>query len=191
MTADTPSYSAFETIFREQYSSLANYAYSVLRNKEDAEDVVQEVFIRIWQNNPAVLKDPKVKFYLLTAIKNGCISHLRKQATKKTVSYEEIHPATVADTTATNDKKEVTAAVINEALSLLPPQCLVVFKLSRFGKLTYQEIAEELNISVKTVENQVGKALKIMREFARQHNLSFSLLLLVMMQGLYPAHPIA
>lgn len=191
MSGNTPSYSAFEALFREHYDALANYAYSVLRNKEDAEDVVQDVFIRIWQNNPDIISGPQIKFYLLTAIKNGCISVLRKQAGKKFVQYEEVNPSSFTSVDSSPEKKEITPAIIDEALSQLPPQCLAIFKLSRFGKLTYQQIADEMGISVKTVENQVGKALRIMRDFAKQRNLSFSLLLIALIQGFYTIQPLA
>ncbi|HEX2629415.1 MAG TPA: sigma factor-like helix-turn-helix DNA-binding protein, partial [Chitinophagaceae bacterium] len=68
--------------------------------------------------------------------------------------------------------------------ALLPPQCLAIFKLSRFARLTYQQIADELNLSVKTVENQMGKALKLMREYAKQNQVSFTLLLLLISQSM-------
>jgi RNA polymerase sigma-70 factor (family 1) len=178
MPADQDLYLLFENIFREHYNSLSNYAFSILRKKEDAEDVVQDVFIKIWQNTPQVIETSQVKFYLITAVKNGCISFLRKQGKKVFIQPEDAHLHTLPIDPQPEKKKEQDVHhIVNEALSLLPPQCAVVFKMSRFGKLTYQQIATELNISVKTVENQVGKALRIMREYARKHNLSFSVLL--------------
>ncbi|MEO8406601.1 MAG: RNA polymerase sigma-70 factor [Chitinophagaceae bacterium] len=170
-------YLLFETLFKEQYNSLANYAFSILGTREDAEDAVQDVFIKVWQNSPQVIETPQAKFYLITAVKNNCISYLRKQANKKFVQPEDAHLQTAAYDGPTEKKEDIGELVI-KALALLPPQCLAIFKLSRFGKLTYQQIADELGLSVKTVENQVGKALRIMREYARQHNISFSLLLL-------------
>lgn len=178
MLTDQDLYSLFEKIFRDHYDSLSNYAFSILRNKDDAEDVVQDVFIKIWQNTPQVIETPQVKFYLLTAVKNSCISFLRKQGRHVFVQPEDARLHTLPNDPPADKKKEKDVRVlVHEALSLLPPQCAVVFKMSRFGKLTYQQIAGELDISVKTVENQVGKALRIMREYAKQNNLSFSLFL--------------
>jgi RNA polymerase sigma-70 factor (family 1) len=178
MPADRDLYTLFETIFREHYEALAGYAFSILRSKENAEDVVQDVFIRIWKNTPQVIETSQVKYYLLTAVKNSCISFLRKQANKAHVQPEDAQLHTLPDEpVAIKETRKDSQAMISEAFSLLPPQCLVVFKMSRFGKLTYQQIADELNISIKTVENQVGKALRIMREYAKQNNLSFTLIL--------------
>src|SRR5688572_28806977 len=179
MPTDQDLYQLFEKIFREHYNSLSNYAFSILRKKEDAEDVVQDVFIKIWQNTPQVIETSQIKFYLITAVKNGCISFLRKHGRHVFVQPEDAHLHTLPSEAPVEKKKEPDIQnIVSEALSQLPPQCAVVFKMSRFGKLTYQQIATELNISVKTVENQVGKALRIMREYARTNNLSFSVLLI-------------
>jgi RNA polymerase sigma-70 factor (family 1) len=176
MPANRQEYSTFETLFRAHYNALANYAFSILKNQQDAEDVVQEVFIRLWQNKPAAIETDQAKFYLLTATKNACISLLRKQAGKFMVEPDAIQLSDTADDTVSASDTDI-AAVVDKALAALPPQCLAIFKLSRFGQLTYKQIADELGISVKTVENQMGKALKIMRTFAKQHNISFALLM--------------
>ncbi|HYF29559.1 MAG TPA: RNA polymerase sigma-70 factor [Chitinophagaceae bacterium] len=171
-------YSTFEALFKEHYNALANYAFSFLKNKESAEDVVQDVFVKLWQNQPDVVKTSQVKFYLFTAIKNNCISVLRKESGKVFVQPEDVQ-LSASEEPAHHGPKDI-GSLIDKALSTLPPQCLVIFKMSRFGKLTYQQIADELGLSVKTVENQVGKALRIMREHAKQHNISFALLMLVL-----------
>lgn len=182
MPFNQDTYSKFEILFREHYNALANYAFSVLKNRQDAEDVVQDIFIRIWQNSPHVIEDPKVKFYLFTAAKNGCISFLRKQAGKSFVQPDDAGLHSMDDTAPEQPPRPIQdiASLVNQALTLLPPQCQVIFKLSRFGQLTYQQIAEELGLSVKTVENQVGKALRIMRDYAKKNNISFSLLIMMM-----------
>jgi RNA polymerase sigma-70 factor (family 1) len=166
MLANRDLYQVFENLFKVHYEALSNYAFSILRNKDDAEDIVQDVFIKLWKNSPDVIHTPQVKFYLLTAVKNGCISFLRKQAGKKFVQPDNLQLATSEEN---RDHTIDPAELVGEAISLLPAQCAVVFKMSRFGKLTYGQIAQELGISVKTVENQVGKALRIMREYARKN----------------------
>jgi RNA polymerase sigma-70 factor (ECF subfamily) len=175
---DKNLYARFEALFREHYNDLSNYACSIIRSKQDAEDVVQEIFIRLWQNSPSQLENPQIKFYLLTAVKNGCISLLRKEAHKKLIDLEVVYNLQSPEEKPT--PRNHAADFIDQALALLPPQCQVIFKMSRMGKLTYQQIAEELGLSVKTVENQMGKALKIMRDFARQHQISFSLLVFML-----------
>jgi RNA polymerase sigma-70 factor (ECF subfamily) len=171
-------YIAFEILFKEHYNTLANYAYSILKSKENAEDVVQDVFVKLWQNTPDIINTPQIKFYLLTATKNNCISLLRKQAGKTFIQPEEAQLP--AHTTEPVRKEADITMVVNKALAALPPQCLAIFKLSRFGRLTYQQIADELGLSVKTVENQMGKALRLMRDYAKKHNISFALLLLLL-----------
>jgi RNA polymerase sigma-70 factor (ECF subfamily) len=175
MPIDRHTYATFEMLFRAHYNALANYAYSILKNRPDAEDVAQDVFIKLWKNQPEVINTAQVKFYLLTATKNACISFLRKQAGKYTNEPNDWQLAVVTD--KTEEDKDDIIIMINRALALLPPQCLVIFKLSRFGGLTYQQIASELGLSVKTVENQMGKALRILRDFARQNNLPYIALL--------------
>lgn len=179
MAASAELYSIFEFIFKEHYNTLANYAYSILKSKQDAEDVVQDVFVKLWQNSPDVINTPQVKFYLVTATKNNCISFLRKEAGKTFVQPEDVQLHAHADEPVRTQQEDI-SLVISKALKMLPPQCLAIFKLSRFGKLTYQQIADELGLSVKTVENQMGKALRIMREYAKQHNISFALLLVLL-----------
>jgi len=184
MPANTELYATFEALFREHYNALANYAYSILKNKQNAEDVVQDVFVKLWQNTPGVITTAQVKFYLLTATKNNCISFLRKQSGKTFLQVEETNLPAQADEPARREPQDI-AAIVNHALSQLPPQCLAIFKLSRFGKLTYQQIADELGLSVKTVENQMGKALRIMRDYAKQNNISFALLLIFVFPSAY------
>lgn len=181
MGANPELYPLFERLFKEHYNTLANYALSIVKNRQDAEDVVQDVFVKLWQNSPQVVSTDQVRFYLYTATKNTCITLLRKQAGKTFVEPDNLH---ITDTESKPSGADPVTA-IKEALALLPPQCLVIFKLSRFGKLTYQQIADELGISVKTVENQMGKALRIMRDFARQNNISFSLVVLILFQDMF------
>ena len=183
MAVNAELYPLFEKLFREHYNTLANYALSIVKNRADAEDVVQDVFVKLWQNTPQVLSTDQVKFYLYTATKNTCISLLRKQAGKTFIQPGEI-PNHIPDTDANPPGADPVAA-IKQALALLPPQCLAIFKLSRFGNLTYQQIADELGISVKTVENQMGKALRIMRDFAKKHNISFSMLMIMLLPDMY------
>ena len=121
MLSNKDLYLQFEKIFREHYNALANYAYSILKSEQDAEDVVQEVFIKIWQNNPDIIKNEQVKFYLLTSIRNGCISFLRKQAGKKFVQPEDVHLHHKAEEEVHHQPEDL-MAMADKALSLLPPQ---------------------------------------------------------------------
>jgi RNA polymerase sigma-70 factor (ECF subfamily) len=175
-------YKKFETLFRDNYSRLSDYAYSILKSKQDAEDAVQDVFIKIWQKKPELVENEGIKFYLFTATKNTCISFLRKQSSIPFSGghEKELHQVPVQEATA--GKPVDYAALVKEALALLPPQCQAIYKMSRLAKLTYSQIAAELNLSVKTIENQMGKAIRLMREYARKHNIPLSVFLLLLFQ---------
>ncbi|HYE56321.1 MAG TPA: RNA polymerase sigma-70 factor [Chitinophagaceae bacterium] len=181
--SNAATYSVFESVFKEHYNALANYAFSILRDRSNAEDVVQDVFVKLWQNQPEIIGTPQVKFYLLTATRNTCITLLRKESGKVHVHPDEVQLADSSESSGSATPHQDIHTIINNALSTLPPQCQAIFRLSRLGKLTYQQIADELGLSVKTVENQVGKALRLMREYAKQHNIPFSLLWIGVLQN--------
>jgi RNA polymerase sigma factor (sigma-70 family) len=128
--------------------------------------------VKIWNNNAEVLNADHIKYYLITATRNGCISLLRRQAGQPTVNADQLELHASEDGEKKNE--EDLMMVAHKALSLLPPQCLAIFKLSRFARLTYQQIADEMGLSIKTVENQMGKAIKILKEYAKQHAIHFA-----------------
>ena len=155
----------FEMIFRSYYQPLCNYAYTFLQDKEDAEEIVQSTFLLMWEKRDALAIRTSVKPYLYAMVRNACLNVLKHQKVKQRFAGEEIAMAErshddVSQHVASNELELRIKVAMNE----LPEQCRMVFKLSRFEELKYAEIAEQLNISVKTVENHMGKALKIMRE---------------------------
>ena len=152
-------------LFRTYYQPLCNYAYSFLHDREDAEEIVQSTFLMVWEKRDTLAIRTSVKPYLYAMVRNACLNVLKHEKIKQKFAGEEIALAdrsqdAVSDTIASNELEYR----IKIALDELPDQCRMVFKLSRFEELKYSEIAEQLNISIKTVENHMGKALKIMRE---------------------------
>lgn len=155
---------AFEQIFRQFHVALCRYALTILKDSENAEEIVQDVFLKIWEKRESLVITVSIKSYLYRAVHNSCLNLLDKK--KKEIRMDEaplkiVHQsaAPVADL----QSKELEKAIA-DAMNKLPEQCRKVFELSRFGELKYSEIAGVLGISVKTVENQMGKALRIMRE---------------------------
>ena len=131
-----------------------------------AEDLVQEVFARFWHRRDRLQVHTSLGAYLHRMTVNEAISYLRKQKKWQT---EELDPARESGSVVAPSGEEQLAASdlqqqIDRALQRLPLRCRTVFLLSRKDRLSYKEIAEQLEISVKTVENQMGKALRIMRE---------------------------
>jgi RNA polymerase sigma-70 factor, ECF subfamily len=156
---------AFEMLFRTYYQPLCNYAYTFLQDKEDAEEIVQSTFLLVWEKRDTLAIRTSVKPYLYAMVRNACLNVIKHEKIKQKYAGEEIalgdpgHDS-VNHTIATNELEYRIKAALEE----LPEQCRLVFKLSRFEELKYSEIAQQLNISIKTVENHMGKALKIMRE---------------------------
>lgn len=166
-------------LFRTYYEPLCNYAYSFLRDKEDAEEVVQSTFLLVWEKHQALEIHTSVKSYLYAMVRNACLNVLKHEKIRQRHAAEEIAMAersydSIEHTVAGNELEYR----IREAVEQLPEQCRMVFKLSRFEELKYAEIAEQLNISVKTVENHMGKALRIMRERLKDY-LPVTILLLM------------
>lgn len=161
---------AFEMIFKEYYQNLCRYANSFLSDREEAEEVVQASFITIWEKRNILQINASFKAYLYQAIRNRCLNVIKHEKVKQQHAQHQVvmmskHDEATADTVLSNELEKK----IYLAMQALPEQCRLVFKLSRFEELKNQEIADQLNISVKTVENQIGKALKIMREQLREY----------------------
>ena len=155
----------FEMLFRTYYQPLCRYAYTFLQDKEDAEEIVQSTFLLVWEKRESLAIRTSVKPYLYAMVRNACLNVLKHNKIKERHAGEELAMAdkghdAVMHTVSSNELEHR----IRLAMEELPDQCRVVFKLSRFEELKYSEIAEELNISIKTVENHMGKALRIMRE---------------------------
>jgi RNA polymerase sigma-70 factor, ECF subfamily len=161
----TGDITAFEMLFRNYYQPLCNYAYTFVQDRDEAEEIVQSTFMSVWEKREALEIRTAVKPYLYAMVRNACLNVIKHEKIKQVHAASEL---AVAERSVESVTRTVVAAEledkIQEALLKLPEQCRLVFKLSRFEELKYAEIASQLNISIKTVENQMGKALKIMRD---------------------------
>jgi RNA polymerase sigma-70 factor, ECF subfamily len=161
----TGDITAFEMLFRNYYQPLCNYAYTFVQDRDEAEEIVQSTFMSVWEKREALEIRTAVKPYLYAMVRNACLNVIKHEKIKQVHAAGEL---AVAERSVESVTRTVVAAEledkIQEALLKLPEQCRLVFKLSRFEELKYAEIASQLNISIKTVENQMGKALKIMRD---------------------------
>jgi RNA polymerase sigma-70 factor (family 1) len=154
----------FEETFRKYYQSLCNYANSILKEMDEAEEVVQNLFLSIWEKRSDLEINISLKSYLYRAVHNHClnrIKHLkvREEYQQYAVNFYDASYESVSQTVMKNELE----TKIEEAIKKLPEQCRLIFRMSRFEELKYHEIAEQLELSPKTVENQIGKALKILR----------------------------
>ena len=156
---------AFEMLFRTYYQPLCNYAYTFVQDRDEAEEIVQSTFLSVWEKRENLAIHTGVKPYLYAMVRNACLNVIKHEKIKQQHASMEM---AVAERSSESVASTVMASELETrifgAMSKLPEQCRLVFKLSRFEELKYGEIAEQLNISIKTVENQMGKALRIMRE---------------------------
>ena len=156
--------SAFEEVFRLHYSDLCKFGVKYVRDEIIAEEIVQEVFINIWDRRATININTSVKAYLFTAVRNRSFNYIKLQLPKEQnkVELDNIGLFEIDGTSEDERKKELIRHV-QLAIDSLPNKCKIIFNLSRNSGMTYKEIAEELGLSVKTVENQVGHALKKLR----------------------------
>ncbi len=160
----------FERLFRELYSPLCLYANKYLQDKDKAEEIVQDIFYGIWKNREKMDIRVSFKSYLYRAVQNNClqlIQHLAvedkyKQYVKKEVSHFQSDPVKEMELQEMNK-------VVEQTLESLPERCKEIFSMSRFEGLKYREIAEKLQISTKTVEANMGKALQAFRKSLKQY----------------------
>jgi len=159
---------AFESIFKSYYPQLVGVAESMIRDRQAAEDVVQDVMVELWRRRENMDVDTSLRAYLFRAARNRALNHLRHQKIAPRADPE----VTEAVASPASDR-EFETREINRALRIavqgLPERCREVFELSRVRGLPYAEIARVLQISVKTVEAQMGKALRVLREALAPH----------------------
>jgi RNA polymerase sigma-70 factor (ECF subfamily) len=158
---------AFEKLFTDWYGSLHAYACSMLKDESLAGEVVQGVFCRIWEKREQLRIQTSIKAYLFGSVYHECVSWLRRKKTRQAYQSHVLRsPGKDRAVENATDKAELgqLEGRFRQALDELPDQCKAIFQLSRFGELKYREIAEQLGLSVKTVEAQMSKALKLLRK---------------------------
>jgi RNA polymerase sigma-70 factor, Bacteroides expansion family 1 len=152
----------FEEAFKSNFKALHAYAYTMLREDDAAEEVVQNVFLKLWENRKRMAIHTSLKAYLYKSVYHESLNYLKHQRVRRKYMEEAMADLKQqAPQTAASDAE--LRRQLSEALSQLPEKCRTVFQLSRFEDLKYQEIADKLGISLKTVEAHMGKALKVLR----------------------------
>jgi RNA polymerase sigma-70 factor, ECF subfamily len=155
---------AFELLFQEHYGALGRFAAGYINDRESAEEIVQDVFVNLWQKRDSIDSNKPVKSYLYTSVKNRCLNYIRDNK-KFRSQYLDIEAELEIPVKERDYFSEAyTEQKVKQALEKLPEKCREVFELNRFEGLKYQQLADKLGISVKTVEAQMSKALKILRE---------------------------
>lgn len=159
---------AFEIVFNSHYKALCGYARKYLDEVEAPEEIVQEVFVKFWEKCESIAPDSSIKSYLYRSVHNTCLNYIKHMKVRD--NYKD-YVMTYMETSSHIEFSEEPdlEQKIYDAIDALPPQCSRIFKLSRFEGLKYQEIADHLGLSVKTIEVQMGKALKVLRAKLKGH----------------------
>jgi RNA polymerase sigma-70 factor (ECF subfamily) len=154
----------YERLFKSHYRHLVNFSRQYVGHDDSCEDIVQKVFIRLWEKRADIDPDQGVVSYLFTAVRNRSLNHLRdsKKYRNELLDIEcaEMDVAFEVDHLAMDELERKIA----EALESLPEKCRLVFEMSRFQDMKYREIAEALAISSKTVEAHMSKAIRSLRQ---------------------------
>ncbi|RQO29704.1 RNA polymerase sigma-70 factor [Taibaiella sp. KBW10] len=154
----------FEGLFKEQFKPLYRYAFGLLEDTMQSEEVVQDVFLKLWQHRDHITIETNINAYLYRAVHNQCMNTLNHEKVKAKYSQFVTSAApTYAESPLSAMQTKELQGVIKKAMLKIPEKCRTVFHLSRQDELSYKEIAAKLGLSLKTVENQMGKALKILR----------------------------
>jgi RNA polymerase sigma-70 factor (ECF subfamily) len=157
---------AYQQAFKTFYKPLHGYAFQLIKDKTPAEDIVQDVFYRVWIKKEKLIIHSSLKAYLYASVHHECLSYLkrrqRNQKYQSTMLYEQKNTG-ANDETASKLLAAELKTKFAEALNDLPEGCRTVFHLNRFENLKYRDVAAALGLSVKTVESQMGKALRHLR----------------------------
>lgn len=154
---------AFDALFKAYYPPLCRYACSLADgDMDEAEDIVQQVFVRLWEQRGTLDIAWSLRAYLYKTVHNRCLNRIRDAKTREQYKIHNAQQMEQQEAHTHTPEPELVER-LQRALASLPEQCRRIFELSRFEELKYREIADQLGISIKTVETQMGKALRLMR----------------------------
>ncbi|WP_426584141.1 RNA polymerase sigma-70 factor [Mucilaginibacter sp. R-33] len=162
LKADEPE---FDRVYLEHYAALHHYAYTLLEDSAHADEIVQDVFLKILERNGPISIHTSLKAYLYRSVHNECMNYFKHQKVKQKYQQRNMHEADNHTDHALGklQYREFEQRLL-QAINQLPEQCRIIFQMSRFDELKYAEIAAQLGISIKTVDNQMVKALKRLRQ---------------------------
>lgn len=160
--AATPK-QAVEVLFDKYHNELCKVVFRILKDESLAEDIVQDVFYELWKKRDRLGVNTSFRAYLKRASINKSLNYIRDNKIKFD-GDEQYAYIESKDNLQKNIEGKNLKEIIDREIDKLPPKCRMAFVLSRFEDMSYKEIAEEMNISVKTVEKHISKALKVLNE---------------------------
>lgn len=159
-----------EDLFRTHYNALCNFAYQFVHSTDQAEEIVQETFFRLWNSKSKLKAVKSLKGYLYTSVRNLCTEHGRHLKVKQKY-VNELEESSLPATPQKILEASQLEFLLKQALESLPNRCRQIFLMSRNDGLKYNEIAQKLSISVKTVEADMGQTLKALRKVIKMSEL--------------------
>jgi RNA polymerase sigma-70 factor (ECF subfamily) len=157
--------SSFDILFRKYYSQLVRFAMGYMHDGPAAEEIVQDLFVRIWESAQRIEIETSILAYLYSSVRNQALNCIKHENVKKKYEQEQV---TMLDSYKDDFEEKVNVKffrqMLTSAVGDLPEKCREIFEMAKFEGLTYDEIADYLQVSAKTVENQMGIALKKIRE---------------------------
>ena len=169
---------AFSLLFQKYYKNLVLFGGNLLRDKTHCEDIVQTVFLKLWEYREKMEIETSLKSFLLKSVRNACLDELRhKQVIREHESYSEIFGSIYNLDTEHYILYSDLHAQLNDALGKLPNVCKDAFEMNRFEGLKYKEIAQRLEVSERTVEVRIGKAIGLLR----QHLKNFFIIMILLL----------
>ena len=162
--------SAFRQLFNSCYFNLVEYSCKYIHRKEIAEEIVQEVLIHLWEKREDIVISSSLENYLLVAVKNNSLNYLKsKHGNKDFTDLSELYIQSGEAAVENELEADELEELIKIAVKKLPPKCGTIFHLSRNANMSYQEIADELDIGRETVKTQISIALQKIKEFLGKH----------------------
>jgi len=153
---------AFDKVFNCYYQNLSLFANSIVHDEDNAQSLVQQVFISLWESRASLGHIERLAPYLTAMVRNQCLNHIKRE--KRNIKVSDVSPNSQCENTTENqiniDDFEEHLII---ALASLPVRCKMAFEYSRFENLTNNEIAQKMGITVKGVEALIGRALKLLR----------------------------
>lgn len=161
---------AFKALFHKYYASMCQFAYQILKDSDLAEETVQELFVRVWEKRAVLNIETSVSHYLFRSVRNHCLNQLQHQKVRQQYASRMMENAEQQIDWQPFYLEVDLMERIERSIASMPPKRQEIFRLSREQGLKYKEIADMLNISVKTVEAQMGLALKHLRDELKDFN---------------------
>lgn len=154
----------YKQLFYQMYDDLVKYTYRITRNETASEEIIQDIFLYVWDKREKIEIHGSLASYLYQAAKNRSINWLKNELPKMQATIEVSEVEMFSDSDDTVLDEETIKLHVEQAIDQLPEKCREIFVLSRYAGLTYKEIAMEMDLSVKTIENQMNIAFKKLRE---------------------------